>query len=1017
MVKSKNVKRDKKSLSPMISDRGLTYFRWFLLAALAVVLFYPPFLRGLYFEKEQLPAEIYVFVVFVVFSIFKIFKRDRDFLQTPLDYASFGFVVVYFISIFVAVSTRQAIGEWLKYCMYFAVFFMLSELANTFTSRTAMLWVIIVSALGVSFIGIDGAAGGKITAGFNLLFLRLGAANDIFFGTFVGNRINSTLQYPNALASYLMAVYFVSVGVMTTSTKIWSKVIAAVSGYVLIITFMLTMSRGAYVFLPIAAVIFIVVLPGDRRARGIAFALPSAIAMACTVVKLTNYIANPDGNEMNIWKYVFAGMCISAIVSAAISIIVKYIEKWDWKIYAVFSILVVVAGGVGTVLALNTKVPLTLSHAQNQAESILSIRRSIALVPDKDYKLVFEVDARKASDKPNAYAVSIASRNFAGTIEGRDTQITTFEGNASNGKERKELQFKVPSDSRTISVTFNNQFQGTEATFYNAKIVPADQNGDTKELTLKYRYIPESFYSRIDEAKETKSGIERTIFYKDGMRIFKDHWFLGAGGGAWPILYFSYQSYLYWTTQAHNYIVQIAVECGILGILVLLALIAAVVSSLINSLRMRRYMDSRDAVLHGALFTSITAMLMHSAVDFDLSLSAVFLVLWEFIALMNSITKNQTVAANIEMPAGGVGKFIAELDIQDRVKKLKVHPIIGMFVVLVLLVFSMTFRSGAAYNDKALEAYSSQNMTDAIQYMKKAVAADGLASIYKGYYSNWYVRQDAKVINQKEFQIVNKYMEQVEKDAKHDVQAALQAASYYIFTGSVDKGLNYVEKAVELRPFRPEEWQQKADGYMQVALFYLQKGDTKKADNCFDEILKIPSEIKEANKKNMIPFAVNPETQSIIEKVKVIRDYGTVQKDIDLGKFAFYPVNDMDGNSDGIPDQWSTATPGDIKLGIKDGHVTAESVGGKSGSIQTRPLTLQAGKTYRVEVELANPKGVDMIPFAISGVSEKNTGLQLSGGTFIADVTTAGDFKANNNVLVLGVSGKMDIKSVRITEK
>lgn len=1018
MVKTANkrsTRANNTSLKPIVSPQVLGILRILLLVALSVVIFYPPFLRGLYFETEQLPAEICVFFIFLAFWIYKILKRDKRFLDTPVDYAAFGFVLVYFISIFVAVGTRQAIGEWLKYCMYFAIFLMLSDLATTYRSRTAMLWVIIASALGVSFIGIDGAAGERISKALNAFFKAFGAKHDTFFGTFVGGRINSTLQYPNALAAYLMAVYFVCLGVMTASSKVWIRLIAGASSYILIVTFMLTMSRGAYLFLPIAAVLFVVLLPKGNRVRGVVFAIPSLAGLGATVVKLSGYMANAEGNESNIWFYTMIGIAISFVAALIVSFAIRWLEMLDWKVYAALSVLVVAAGVAGVVLMITTKIPLELAHSLEQADSVLTVRRSVELEPEKEYKLVMEVEAQNSAGKPNTYIVNIASRNFAGIIEAKDTPITTFEGKASNGIEKQEIKFKVPTDSRTVSFSFINQFQGTKAVFHSAKVVPVDQSSKIEEIPLKYKYIPESFYSRFDETKETKSGIERTIFYKDGMKIFKDHWLLGAGGGGWQLLNFSYQSYLYWSTQAHNYFVQIAVECGVLGLVVMFLLFIAIGLVLINGLRYRNAANMQDSVLQAGLFAAIAAMFMHSAIDFDLSLSAVFLVLWQFIALFNSMARNRQ-NGRVETEAQGeLSEFLAKLDVQGKMKRLSLHPAIGIVIAMVLMIFPITFLAGTNYARAASEALEQDNISAAVKNMKKAADTDSFMPNYKIDYANLVIKQDQKAITQKDLQTANKYAEQAEKAARHNVDTATRLGIYYLATGVIDKGLANIDKATELRPLRPEEWQQKADAYMQVAMYYLQQGDTTNAESFFDKIMGIENKVREVNKKNMIPFVLNSTTQEILERVRFIKDNSKGEKEVDLGKVVFYALSDMDVNFDGIPDQWNTTTPGEVKLRVTGGKILAESVPGKAGFMQSRALNLQAGKTYRVEVELEGSAGTG-IPFAVAGVAE-NQELKLVNGVYTGEFSVPAEFKRENNTLWLGVNRKYEIKAVRVMVK
>jgi hypothetical protein len=182
--------------------------RVLILTSLSVIIFYPPYLQGLFFEKHQLPTEIFVFVLFIVFCIYKWLKRDFILLKTPIEYISIVFIAVYLVSIINAVHTRSAIAELLKYCMYFAVFYMVTDMTETVKIKLIVLWTIIVSAVGVSIIGLDSSMGGTLVSLLNRFFSKLGVEGDLFFGLFVDYRINSTLQYPNALASYVMVFFF-----------------------------------------------------------------------------------------------------------------------------------------------------------------------------------------------------------------------------------------------------------------------------------------------------------------------------------------------------------------------------------------------------------------------------------------------------------------------------------------------------------------------------------------------------------------------------------------------------------------------------------------------------------------------------------------------------------------------------------------------------------------------------------------------------------------------------------------
>jgi len=71
-------------------------------------------------------------------------------------------MIAYFISILGSVSTRLAISEWLKYCMYFAVFFMITDLASTMKDKLIVLWTVIAASVGLCVVGLDSASGGKL---------------------------------------------------------------------------------------------------------------------------------------------------------------------------------------------------------------------------------------------------------------------------------------------------------------------------------------------------------------------------------------------------------------------------------------------------------------------------------------------------------------------------------------------------------------------------------------------------------------------------------------------------------------------------------------------------------------------------------------------------------------------------------------------------------------------------------------------------------------------------------------
>jgi O-antigen ligase len=95
----------------------------------------------------------------------------------------------------------------------------------------------------------------------------------------------------------------------------------------------------------------------------------------------------------------------------------------------------------------------------------------------------------------------------------------------------------------------------------------------------------------------------------------------GSGGNAWKYLYQKHQSYGYWSSQAHNYPLQLTIDVGLLGLLIFLLIITLTFITFIKNIKYQ---------INRYYFIIFILILIHSIIDFDLSLSAIMLLLWTF---------------------------------------------------------------------------------------------------------------------------------------------------------------------------------------------------------------------------------------------------------------------------------------------------------------------------------------------------------------------------------------------------
>jgi len=1006
-----------------------------IITCLLLAVFYPPFLRGLFFENEQLFTEIFVFIVYIAFWIYKLLRKDKKFLTTTLDYIALGFVVIYFISLFPAIDKYLAISEWLKYCMYFALFHMVSEIVITYKARVVVLWTVIVTSCFVSAIGLDALAGGKVVDALNNFFSTIGftkvlGLKKMFFDLTIGNRISSTFQYPNTLASYLIAAFFVLVGLVIVGKSLWLKAAGGCAGFIVFTTFMLTSSRGAYVMFPLVGIIFLITLPKGNKLKALFYTIIYVSVGGLLSFRLLSIVSDNEHAYNKFWLVVAAGAAICALLTVIMTFIVRLLEKLNWKVYAISISTLVLLTVIALVYVFNVTQPVVLSNIDAQKDSWKSVFRSMVLKPGHEYKLVFNVEASMVEEKPYAYYVNVVSRSKEDILFDKTTQLASVTGQATQGVKTEEISFKVPEDSEIVRFNFINYYQGTEAIYYDAVITDASSGKMVKELVLSYKYIPDALITRLDDIQATKSGVQRLVYYKDGLNIIKDRPLFGAGGGAWSLLYFMYQSYLYFSTQAHNYFLQLGVETGIIGLLALLALLLVFIFmyifEYICSGECCESDDHRAKVLQSAIFTAICALFMHSFMDFDFSLASVFMLVWMLLGLYNShykaINFNELKHSGHKNRLTIWAQYIVNKLV--KVKKIAFSPIIGIILTITVGTFSVLFFTAKGYaKDSQLASF--YDAEEALEKMKIASILNPFSLDYKVDYANLLIKK--KDLTQKEIIKALDIIKYAEKSNKYNAAIKAKIGSFYLATSYIDKGLQLFDEICILKPLDPTAWETRINAYSSVIEYYFNNNDLDKAYSYISRVKNIINQAKEINNENLNPFIF--ENIEVIEKIEEFRfiemnmNYkndvnitGEVLKDIMKG-FVFLNYPELDINNDKIPDQWTLQDPTSTKVLVESGNMVVDNTKKGYGKIISRNLNLEAGKNYTIEVKVMNGETLEKIDYNLSGVSNASGALIKSGNTFVVDIAVPSNFTPGNNKLSLGIPGKTIITDIRIYEK
>ncbi|HHV76813.1 MAG TPA: hypothetical protein GXX39_05540 [Syntrophothermus lipocalidus] len=215
-----------------------------------VLLFYPPYFRGLFFDKELLPTHVITALIYGLVWVDKFRRRDTRFIQSPLDYAVLAYAGAYLLSLIGAVHIGDAIKGFLKALNYFMVYWMVTQVVRDHRRYETVLKVLFASALGVAAIGIAAATG-----------------YSHYPGAFENGRIMSTLQYPNTTATYMAVTSLIGIVLWTRERSIARKLIYAVSTAIMVLVAVVAVSKGGWLVLAAGALLLLAGMPGLYRLK------------------------------------------------------------------------------------------------------------------------------------------------------------------------------------------------------------------------------------------------------------------------------------------------------------------------------------------------------------------------------------------------------------------------------------------------------------------------------------------------------------------------------------------------------------------------------------------------------------------------------------------------------------------------------------------------------------------------------------------------------------------------------
>lgn len=264
---------------------------WVLISGIIIFLFWTPFQTALFngqelqFEKPIFWAAILACLLMFLWTALY-YKKIQ--LKDERDWLAVGVLLLpltYIISLISAASHSLAMNMIIINCIY-AIMFIIGlyvlrdKLGNRIIQNTIMAVAYLIVGFGLLHWFGQGKTAGAIARWFS---------NTVLNGTYThavmtdsnGLRLTSVFQYANTYAAFLMAFLFATVFYATKSKKWYGQAFHSFMLVPIIVSLLLTLSRGGLVMLP---VVFLLLLLFLKPAKQILWILYCGIAGVASLI-------------------------------------------------------------------------------------------------------------------------------------------------------------------------------------------------------------------------------------------------------------------------------------------------------------------------------------------------------------------------------------------------------------------------------------------------------------------------------------------------------------------------------------------------------------------------------------------------------------------------------------------------------------------------------------------------------------------------------------------------------------
>lgn len=318
--KMSNTSRNKGTITPA---------SWALIVGIIAFLVWAPFQAGLFnglvisFDRPIFWAVLVASILMLLglAAFFKAFKLEDQ--RDSLALFVLLLPITYILSLISAASVYLATNMVLIQCMYAFLFILSLYLLQNKLANRIMETALISIAYVIVFFGLFNWLGqikfASALVGWFSQTVVNGQYTQAVWIDANGPRLTSIFQYPNTYAAFLMAFFFIAIFGITRSKKSYVQLIHAFMLVPIVISVLLTLSRGGLVFLPIVFIVLLLFLKPANQLLWIIYCLISGVAALLVSKPVTDlgqtfYQGKNTEPPAKGWIYVLAASVVTAIL-------------------------------------------------------------------------------------------------------------------------------------------------------------------------------------------------------------------------------------------------------------------------------------------------------------------------------------------------------------------------------------------------------------------------------------------------------------------------------------------------------------------------------------------------------------------------------------------------------------------------------------------------------------------------------------------------------------------------------